>query len=167
MLFTVGAILEAAAKSFGVMLAGRMILGAALGLLSGTIPAYISENCAIRWRGGLVTLYQCMVGFGVMCGYIIAAIFDGVKGNWRYILGSSVVFSVVLFLGMLLMPESSRWLMQRGKKLDSFLVWKHARGFELFDERKEFFIMERVILYEKDMSKGRWVLLIVYPSSML
>ncbi|ANB12194.1 myo-inositol transporter ITR1 [Sugiyamaella lignohabitans] len=35
-LFTVGAIMEAAAQSFGVLLAGRMILGAALGLLSGT-----------------------------------------------------------------------------------------------------------------------------------
>jgi sugar porter (SP) family MFS transporter len=157
LLFTAGAILEAAAQSFGVLLAGRMILGSALGLMSGTVPAYIAENCAIKWRGGLVTLYQCMVAFGVMCGYVTAAIFDGVKGNWRYMLGSSVVYSTILFFGMLLMPESSRWLMQKGRKLDSYLVWKTARGFEALDERKEFFIMERVILYEKDMAKGRWV----------
>lgn len=158
-LFTVGAILEAAAKSFGVLLSGRIILGSALGLMSGTVPAYIAENCAIRWRGGLVSLYQTMVAFGVMCGYVTAAIFAGVEGNWRYMLGSSVVYSTILFLGMLLMPESSRWLMQRGRKLDAYLVWKTARGFETFDERLEFFVMERVLLYEKDMSKGRWVAL--------
>jgi MFS-type transporter involved in bile tolerance (Atg22 family) len=55
-LFTVGAILEAVAQEFGVLLAGRLVLGVALGLLSGTVPAYISENCAVRWRGGLVSL---------------------------------------------------------------------------------------------------------------
>jgi len=158
-LFTVGAILEAVAQSFGVLLAGRIILGAALGLMSGTVPAYIAENCAIKWRGGLVTLYQCMVAFGVMCGYVTAAIFNNVKGNWRYMLGSSVVYSTILFFGMLLMPESSRWLMQKGRKLDSYLVWKTIRGFETPDERTEFFIMEKVILYEKDMAKGRWVAL--------
>ena len=156
-LFTVGAILEAAAMSFGVLLSGRMILGAALGLMSGTVPAYIAENCAIKWRGGLVTLYQCMVAFGVMCGYVTAAIFAGVKGNWRYMLGSSVVYSTTLFIGMLFMPESSRWLMQKGRRLDAYLVWKTARGFETMHERTEFFVMERVILYEKDMAKGRWV----------
>lgn len=158
-LFTAGAILEAAAMSFGVLLSGRLILGSALGLVSGTVPAYVAENCAIRWRGGLVTLYQCMVAFGVMCGYIIAAIFAGVEGNWRYMLGSSVVFSTVLFLGMLFMPESSRWLMQKGRKLDAYLVWKTARGFETLNERQEFFVMEKVILYEKDKAKGRWVAL--------
>ena len=158
-LFTAGAILQAAAQSFGVLLAGRVILGSALGLVSGTVPAYIAENCAIKWRGGLVTLYQCMVAFGVMCGYVTAAIFNGVKGNWRYMLGSSVIYSTILFFGMLLMPESSRWLMQKGRKLDSYLVWKTIRGFETLDERTEFFIMERVILHEKDMAKGRWVFL--------
>lgn len=159
LLFTVGAILEAAAMSFAVMLPGRIILGSALGLTSGTVPAYVAENCAIKWRGGLVALYQCMVAFGVMCGYITAAIFAGVEGNWRWMLGSSVLYSTILFFGMLLMPESSRWLMQKGRKLDAFLVWKTARGFETLEERKEFFVMERVILYEKDMAKGRWVAL--------
>lgn len=159
LLFTIGAIMEAAANSFAVMLPGRIILGAALGLTSGTVPAYVAENCAIKWRGGLVALYQCMVAFGVMCGYVTAAIFAGVQGNWRWMLGSSVLYSTILFFGMLLMPESTRWLMQKGKKLDSYLVWKTARGFETLEERKEFFIMEKVILYEKDLAAKRWVAL--------
>ncbi|KAK4526945.1 hypothetical protein GAYE_SCF29G4864 [Galdieria yellowstonensis] len=158
-LFTVGAILEADAHSFGVLLAGRMILGSALGLLSGTVPAYIAENCAVRWRGGLVSLYQCMVAFGVMCGYIIAAIFDGVSGNWRWMLGSSLLFSTILFFGMFTLPESTRWLMRKGRKLDSFLVWKYARGFDTYEERKEFFVMERVVLYELEQARDRLILL--------
>jgi sugar porter (SP) family MFS transporter len=158
-IFTVGAILEAVAHDFGVLLAGRIILGVALGLLSGTVPAYISENCPVRWRGGLVTLYQVMVAFGVMCGYVIAAIFDSVKGNWRWILGSSVVFSALLFLGMLTLPESTRWLMKRGRKLDSYQVWKYARGFDSVEEKREFYIMEQIVLYEEKKCEGRWVAL--------
>lgn len=158
-IFTVGAILEAIPQTFSVLLAGRLVLGIALGLLSGTVPAYISENCAVRWRGGLVSLYQVMVAFGVSCGYVIAAIFNNVPGNWRYILGSSLVFSTILFFGMLTLPESTRWLMKHGRKLDSFHVWKYARGFDAIEEKREFYIMERTLLYEEKMSKGRWLAL--------
>ncbi|KAG7805701.1 hypothetical protein KL921_005371 [Ogataea angusta] len=157
--FTVGAILEAAAMNFAVMLVGRIVLGLALGILSGTVPAYISENCARKWRGGLVSLYQVMVAFGVMMGYVIAAMFNSVKGNWRYVLGSSVVFSTILFFGMLTLPESTRWLMKRGRKLDAYQVWKHARGLDSVDERQEFYIMEHVLLYEKEMAQDRWLIL--------
>jgi len=59
-LLMVGAILEADAHSFGVLLAAPMILGCALGLLSGTVSAYIADNCAVRWSGGFVSLYRCM-----------------------------------------------------------------------------------------------------------
>lgn len=157
-IFTVGAIMEAAAMGYAVLLTGRIILGVALGLLSGTIPAYISENCPVKWRGGLVSLYQVMVGFGVMCGYVVAAIFNSVKGNWRYILGSSIVFSTILFCGMITLPESTRWLMKRGRKRDAYQVWKYVRGFDQ-DERLEFYVMEQVVLYEKERTKGRWVFL--------
>jgi hypothetical protein len=100
-----------------------------------------------------------MVLFGVMSGYVIAAIFNSVPGNWRWILGSSVVFSVILFLGMLTLPESTRWLVKRGRKLDLFLVWKYARGFDSVEERREFYVMEQLILYEEKKSKGRWIAL--------
>jgi MFS family permease len=94
-----------------------------------------------------------------MCGYIIAAIFDGVSGDWRWMLGSSLLFSTILFFGMFTLPESTRWLMRKGRKLDSFLVWKYARGFDTYEERKEFFVMERVVLYELEQARDRLILL--------
>lgn len=157
-LCNVGTIMEAAAKNFGVLLGGRLILGVSLGILSGTVPAYIAENSNSRWRGGLVSMYQCMVAFGVMCGYFVAAIFHGVKGNWRWILGSSVVFSTILLVGMFTLPESTRFLMRRGKKLESYYVWKHTRGFSTDEEKREFFVMEQVVLYEKEMLKTRIII---------
>lgn len=43
-LYTVGAALEAGAMNFGMMFAGRMILGAGVGLEGGTVPVYVAES---------------------------------------------------------------------------------------------------------------------------
>eukprot|EP00871_Galdieria_phlegrea_P005284 jgi/Galph1/5757/GphlegSOOS_G4381.1 len=158
-LYTAGAILEAAAGSFGTLLAGRMVLGAGVGLETGTVPPYISENCAKRWRGGLVSLYQVNIDLGLLFGYIAAAIFVDVSGNWRWMLGCSLLFSTILLIAMIFLPESTRWLMRKGRKLDSYMVWKYVRGLDALEEKEEFFRMETLVLEELEASKTRWILL--------
>jgi hypothetical protein len=65
-----------------------------------------------------------------------------VPGNWRYILGSSLVFSTIMGIGMLYMPESPRFLMHKGKPVDAFKVWKRIRGIESLESREEFYVMK-------------------------
>jgi Sugar (and other) transporter len=98
-LYTIGAALEAGAINYGMILAGRLILGCGVGLEGGTVPVYVAETVARRYRGNLVSLYQFNIALGEVFGYVIAAIFLNVKGNWRYILGSSLVFSTIMFIG--------------------------------------------------------------------
>lgn len=43
-LYTVGAALEAGAVNFGMIFAGRFILGAGVGLEGGTVPVYVAES---------------------------------------------------------------------------------------------------------------------------
>jgi hypothetical protein len=43
-LYTVGAALEAGAIDFGMMFAGRFVLGAGVGLEGGTVPVYVAES---------------------------------------------------------------------------------------------------------------------------
>jgi fucose permease len=42
-LYTIGAALEAGAINFGIMFAGRFILGMGVGLEGGTVPVYVAE----------------------------------------------------------------------------------------------------------------------------
>lgn len=42
-LYTVGAALEAGAVNFGMMMAGRLVLGMGVGLEGGTVPIYVAE----------------------------------------------------------------------------------------------------------------------------
>ncbi|KAL4863185.1 hypothetical protein BDV12DRAFT_30837 [Aspergillus spectabilis] len=149
-LYTIGAALEAGAINYAMMIAGRVILGVGVGLEGGTVPVYVAETVERRIRGNLVSLYQFNIALGEVLGYAIAAMFLRVDGNWRYILGSSLVFSTIMFGGMLFLPESPRFLVHKGKTLDAYKVWKRIRGIETADSRDEFYVMTASVRQEEN-----------------
>ena len=167
-LYTVGAALEAGAISFGMMVAGRVILGLGVGLEGGTVPVYVAESVARKYRGNLVSLYQFNIALGEVFGYVVAAIFVNVpSGSWRYMLGSSLVFSTIMLIGMFFMPESPRFLMHKNKPLEAFDVWKRIRGTELPENREEFFVMKHSLQEESTNPSRRqrfvWLDFITVP----
>lgn len=133
----------------GMIVAARVILGAGVGLEGGTVPVYVAETVERRMRGNLVSLYQLNIALGEVLGYAVAAMFLRVPGNWRYILGSSLVFSTIMFIGMLFLPESPRFLMHKGKTLEAYKVWKRIRGIENPEAREEFFVMKVSVQHEQ------------------
>ncbi|KAK5115095.1 hypothetical protein LTR62_001792 [Meristemomyces frigidus] len=141
-LYTIGAALEAGSINFGMIIAARVILGFGVGLEGGTVPVYVAETVERRLRGNMVSLYQFNIALGEVLGYAVAAMFLSVPGNWRYILGSSLVFSTIMGIGMLFMPESPRFLMHKGRPLDAYKVWKRIRGVRDMESREEFFVMK-------------------------
>lgn len=74
--------------------------------------------------------------------------FVSVDGNWRYILGSSLVFSTILFIGMLFLPESPRFLMHKGREIEAYAVWKKIRGFNDHEAKDEFLGMRQAVTAE-------------------
>lgn len=59
--------------------------------------SYSTCGCVGRqFRGNLVSLYQFNIALGEVFGYVVAAIFLKVEGNWRYMLGSSIVSSTLM-----------------------------------------------------------------------
>jgi sugar porter (SP) family MFS transporter len=161
-LYTIGAALEAGAINFAMILSGRIVLGLGVGLEGGTVPVYVAESVSRKYRGNLVSLYQFMIALGEVLGYVVAAIFVNVEsGSWRYMLGSSLVFSTIMFVGIIFMPESPRFLMHKGKTTEAWFVWKRIRGQDP-ESRKEFFVMkhsveDEILLKEEVGSKRRFV----------
>lgn len=134
-----------------MIITGRVILGVGVGLEGGTVPVYVAETVERKVRGNLVSLYQFNIALGEVLGYAVAAMFLHVPGNWRYILGSSLVFSTIMFVGMLFLPESPRFLMHKGRVLDAYKVWKRIRGVEDREARDEFFVMRASVLHERQV----------------
>lgn len=83
-LYTIGAALEAGAINFGMMVTGRVILGLGVGLEGGTVPVYVAESVARKYRGNLVSLYQFNIALGEVFGYVVAAIFVNVKVSYQH-----------------------------------------------------------------------------------
>ncbi|KAK9332345.1 hypothetical protein V1520DRAFT_383135 [Lipomyces starkeyi] len=157
-LYTVGAALEAGAINFPMMMVGRLILGSGLGLEGGTVPVYVAECVTSNLRGRLVSLYQFNIALGEVLGFAVAAIFINVKGGWRYILGSSLIFSTIMWIGLVYLPESPRFLMHKGKTVEAYSIWKRIRDINQMEAKIEFFSMkqsaeaERI---EESRAKGR------------
>ena len=95
----VGGALQSATQSATFILLARIVTGLGTGALTAIIPVYVAETVERRIRGNLVSLYQFNIALGEVLGYAIAAIFLRVPGNWRYILGSSLLFSTIMFGG--------------------------------------------------------------------
>eukprot|EP00871_Galdieria_phlegrea_P003156 jgi/Galph1/3841/GphlegSOOS_G2456.1 len=152
--FTAGAILEAAANSYGVLIAGRLLVGMGIGL-TGTAPIYVSECIRKEVRGNVTVLFELNVIFGELLGTVVAAIFVRVSGNWRWMLGSSILWSTIVMIAVPFLVESPRWLMKKGRKLESFAAWRKIRGFDDMASKVEFFEMEKAVLAERELAKVR------------
>ncbi|KAI8290904.1 hypothetical protein K4K60_004050 [Colletotrichum sp. SAR11_57] len=144
-LYTIGAALCAGAMNFGMIVSARVILGMGVGLEGGTVPVYVAETAERRIRGNVVSLYQLNIALGEVLGYAVAAMFLHVKGNWRFILGSSLLFSSIMW------AESPRYLMHKGKTLEAYKVWKRIRGTSTPEAREEFFIMKVSVIDEQQV----------------
>ena len=104
------------AESKEILLVGRVIIGAGIGLASMSVPMYISESAPPNYRGFLVTCNNLTITFGQFFASCVCGFFSKVEPNgWKYMLGLAGIPSFLQFVGFLFMPESPRWLVSKGK----------------------------------------------------
>jgi len=95
------------------LVVGRIVTGLGVGLASFTSPLYISEISPSNVRGKLVSLAQFVLTIGIVVAYLIDFALAPAS-NWRAMFGLAVVPGLALVIGMALMPESPRWLIDKG-----------------------------------------------------
>ncbi|MBU7227741.1 sugar porter family MFS transporter [Staphylococcus pseudintermedius] len=114
--FIIGALILALAPTMEILVLGRVIIGLAVGGSTAIVPVYLSELAPTDARGSLSSLNQLMITIGILASYLVNYAFAPIEG-WRWMLGLAVVPSVVLMIGVIFMPESPRWLLEkRGEK---------------------------------------------------
>lgn len=116
LIFVAGSILMAIAWNAIFLLAGRLVVGAAVGLASMTVTMYIAEVAPSNIRGQLVMINMCCITGGQFFASVIAYGFSFIKSGegWRFMLGFAALPAAIQFFAFLAMPESPRWLI--GKK---------------------------------------------------
>jgi sugar porter (SP) family MFS transporter len=126
-LFIIGTLIAAAAPSTNILIIGRLLMGLAVGLSAMVAPMYLSEVSPPNIRGAVIFLYQMAITIGILSAFIINYIFN-FSGNWRAMFAAGIVPSLLLFIGMLMLPASPRWLLQNGRHKHAHKVLKKLRG---------------------------------------
>jgi sugar porter (SP) family MFS transporter len=90
---------------------------------------YIAEIAPARIRGRLVTLNQMAIVTGILVAYFVAwLLVDTGDNNWRWMFASESLPALLLLVGLLLVPESPRWLAKRGELDQALAVLTRVGG---------------------------------------
>lgn len=118
------------APSVPVMVTFRLLLGLAVGGASVTVPTFLAEMAPAERRGQIVTQNELMIVSGQLLAYIMNAILANTIGDsntWRYMLVIATLPAVVLWFGLLIVPESPRWYATKGKFGEALNVLRKIR----------------------------------------
>jgi MFS transporter, SP family, galactose:H+ symporter len=127
-LFIAGALFSAIAEGLTLLLGGRFFVGLGIGIASMLTPLYLAEIAPTRERGAIVSLNQLCITVGILVSYLVGFALASFTGGWRWMLGLGALPGVILTIGMIILPESPRWLAGHGRLEDAALVLRRLRG---------------------------------------
>lgn len=132
LLLVAGALLSAAAPSYGWLLAGRIVVGLGVGGDYPTSAVIMAEYANRSRRGFLVTLVFAMQGIGLIAGPVVAAalLWSGMSHElaWRLMLGLGTVPAASVFYFRRRIAEPPRFLVSKGSVAEARRVVEDLTG---------------------------------------
>ncbi|XP_028776978.1 polyol transporter 5-like [Neltuma alba] len=177
--FFAGAILMGFSVNYTFLMFGRFIAGIGVGYALMIAPVYTAEVSPASCRGLLTSFPEVFINTGILLGYISNLAFSKLplRLGWRLMLGVGVVPSLLISFGVLVMPESPRWLVMRGRLGEARRVLdktsdseeearlrladiKSAAGIpESYDDENDV-----VQVSKQSTGKGVWKEMLIHPS---
>ncbi|KAH7112818.1 general substrate transporter [Dendryphion nanum] len=114
----IGEILQCTSFYLAQFIVGRFILGWGVGALSATVPVWQSECSSTANRGKHVVLDGCFISLGYLLeAWINLGFFEIDNGplQWRIPLAIPCLISMVVMASVFTIPESPRWLVNKGR----------------------------------------------------
>ena len=126
-IFLITAFGSGAAGFVGIFIASRILGGVGIGAASVLAPMYIAEVAPAHLRGRLASLQQLAIVLGLFCAFLSNDVLVELAGKagavfwlgaaaWRWMFWMEAVPSAAFLLGVLLIPESPRFLVICGKQ---------------------------------------------------
>lgn len=120
------------AKSFEMLIIGRLVIGFFCGLCTGFVPMYIGEISPTAQRGAFGTLNQ----LGIVIGILVAQIFglNSIMGSetlWPMLLAFTIIPAIIQVLTLPFCPESPRFLLiNKNEEVEAKTILQRLWGTE-------------------------------------
>ncbi|KAK3346957.1 general substrate transporter [Lasiosphaeria hispida] len=128
----VGSIVVCASANIPMLVLGRAINGFSVGICSAQVPVYISEIAPPSKRGRLVGFQQWAITWGILIMFFICYGCSFMQGTaaFRVPWGVQAIPAALLWLGLIFLPESPRWLAKkdRWEETKDVLTLVHGNG---------------------------------------
>jgi len=152
-LFVLSIPIIALAEGYTPLLLGRLLQGVSGGLVGVVVPLYLAECLGAHNRGKGTGIFQLLLTIGLVLAALIglfqarsvdiatetarslpdeaaraAFVFAAKDAAWRHIFWMSIAPGVAFSLGALLLTESPRWLLRRGRLAEALAALKKTRS---------------------------------------
>ncbi len=164
LMFVISIPMIALAHGFGPLVLGRLLQGVSAGLIGVVVPLYLAECLTASSRGKGTGIFQWLLTLGLVIAAALglyfsfrvdqvaklgdaARLFDFKDHAWRGIFWVSLPPGILFVIGSLMVAESPRWLLRRGKKDAAYAALLRSRSSHDADlEMRE---MEETLAAEK------------------
>jgi len=137
-LFLASSLTAAFSTRFAVFVAARVCGGLGVGAAILTAPVYIAEIAPAHSRGSLVSLNQLMIVIGISISFFSNYFLLPLGADsWRWMLGVQTVPAALYFLLLILVPESPRWLLGKGREESALAALAAVHGPAVFRRELE------------------------------
>ncbi|XP_030075694.1 solute carrier family 2, facilitated glucose transporter member 11 isoform X2 [Microcaecilia unicolor] len=118
------------AKSFEMIVLGRVFAGINSGVSMNIQPMYLGESSPKKMRGAVAMTSACFTAFGLVMGQVIGLReILGSEEMWPLLLASNAVPSVLQLIALPWLPESPRYLLiDQGDKESCICALQRLRG---------------------------------------
>ncbi|HKN53145.1 MAG TPA: sugar porter family MFS transporter, partial [Amycolatopsis sp.] len=149
----IGTIAASFAPTFSFLVISRLVIGLGIGLSSSTVPTYLSELAPAKLRGAMGSLNQIFIVSGILIAFLVSY-WLGPASAWRWMFAGAIVPAIVLLAGMVVLPETPRWLIKNGREEEArrVLVSAHGNDVDLEEEVEQ---IREVIRIDTEQ-KGRF-----------
>ncbi|KAK0673560.1 putative high-affinity glucose transporter [Cercophora samala] len=163
-----GGALMAGAAHVAMLIIGRLLVGYAVGTITGVAPVYGAEIAKTHERARITAVNQMMVAWGFFVALWVG-VGEGKWNNanqWRLGFAIQAIPALILAAGVLFLAESPRWLCLKGRKEEAeeaFYRWHHDGSNEEWC-RTEFALIQTSIAEEvQAQHRLGWVDLVRTP----
>lgn len=156
MLFACGGGLQASAMNQLMLIFGRLIAGVGVGITSAAGPAFISEVSPSQIRGMLVGVYQNNVCLAIVFAALLNYFVHDLAFGWRISLGLQVALGCLVFVGLIFVCETPRFLESKGRSSEALEVLTRLRAGNRDAAKQELTEVQDELAEEQQTGEAAW-----------